>query len=69
MNFHVCTRPVVEVMVGAEKRPRSEAVATPGAGGFAADWTVVVLAHGTFGCAADNFVASWDAQFSTDCLD
>ena len=59
MNFHVCTRPVVEVMVEAEKRPRSDAVATPGAGGFAAGLTVatqdageypdvVVSAHGTF---------------------
>ena len=69
MNFHVCTRPVVEVMVGAEKCPRLEAVATPGAGGFAADWivatqdageypAVVVLAHRTFECSADNFVAT-----------
>ena len=71
---------MVEVKVGAEKRPRSEAFATPRAEGFAADWTVatqdageypvvVVLAHGTFECAAGNFVATWDAQFPTDCLD
>ena len=48
MNFHVCTRPVVEVMVGAEKCPRLEAVATPGAGGFAADWIVATQDAGEY---------------------
>ena len=66
--------------MGAEMYPPSDAVATPRAWGLSGGWTVatqdagtyldvVVLVHGTEESAADNFVATWDAQFSTDCLD